>query len=558
MEQQFEFRTLIGYATPYRGTLLLIIVLMLCESGTALLSPWLAGRFTETMLNPNSPDILPLQHLVPLWFSVLLIQQILSFSNQFLTGKTGETMAAGMRARLYDHLQSLPLGFFHERRRGEVLTLVTNDAAVISTFVSGTLTGLLPLVISFAGALVLMYLKSPLLALMSGILVPFFFLVMKILGRKIRPLSQQIMEQYGRTFSIVEENLSMLPVIKSFTREKIESERFHKGNQRLLNLEIRYLKLQAILSPAVRFLAAAAILLLLWIGATEVETGRLSTGDLVSLLLYGMMLTSPLSGLAGVYGQIQHTRGAAQRLIDVFSTSPEPVGTNKELPSLKGAIAFSNVHFNYPGRKQILCGIDIDIRAGETVAIIGENGAGKSTLVHLLLRFDDPQQGIITADGTDIKEVSVTSLRRQIGLVQQNVLLLNASVQENILFGQPDADLEEVRQAAQNAHALDFINQLPDGFDTVIGDQGIKLSGGQKQRLALARVLLKKPPILILDEATAMFDPEGEKNFIRNCHDLLHQCTVILITHRPASLQLADRLLRMKNGRLQALSKKIT
>jgi ABC-type bacteriocin/lantibiotic exporter with double-glycine peptidase domain len=190
------------------------------------------------------------------------------------------------------------------------------------------------------------------------------------------------------------------------------------------------------------------------------------------------------------------------------------------------------------------------------VAIVGENGAGKSTLVHLLLRFDDPQQGIITVDGTDIKDVSVTSLRQHIGMVQQNVLLLNASVRENILFGQPEADMEQVRQAAQNAHALDFIDQLPDGFDTLIGDQGVKLSGGQKQRLSLARVLLKKPPILILDEATAMFDPEGEKNFIRRCHDLLHQCTVILITHRPASLQLADRVLRMEDGRLQAVSKK--
>ena len=553
MKKHFGFKELLSYATPYRRTLLLITILMLCESGVALLSPWLAGRFTEAMLvSPATAYPFSLKQILLCWLAVLALKALLNFSNRYLTAKTGESMLAGLRNRLYDHLQSLPIRYFHERKHGEVLTLVTNDASIISSFVTGTLIGLLPLFVTFSGALVLIFLINPTIALMAGLLVPLFFLTMKVLGRKIRPLSKEMIDEYAHTFSIIEENLSLLPLIKSFTREKIESRRFQKGNLRLLNLTTRYLRIQALLSPVVHFLAASSILLLLWVAGNQVESGQLTSADLVSLLLYGMMLTRPISGLADVYGQVQHTRGAAQRLIDVFTASVEPTDTKEKLPPVRGNIIFKDIHFSYPGRKQILCGLNQQIKAGETVAIVGENGAGKSTLIHLLMRFDEPQQGKIEIDGTDIRNVSISSLRQQIGLVQQNVLLLNATVRENISFGRPKADRDAVEKAARKAHALEFIRQLPDGFDTLIGDQGVKLSGGQKQRLALARVLLKDPPILILDEATAMFDPEGEKSFIQECQELLQQRTVILITHRPASLALADRTLRMENGTLDS------
>ena len=410
--------------------------------------------------------------------------------------------------------------------------------------------------VTFLGALGFIFYIDPLIALLIGFFLPLFYLVTKLIGRRIRPITRAMIDEYARTFSVVEENLGLLPVIKSYTRERIESERFQQGNLRLLNLTHRYQRIQAMMTPTIQFLASAGILLLLFLGIQRIDSGQMTAASLVSLLLYGMLLTRPVSGLADIYGQVQRARGAAERLTHIFSIEPEPIDEEdaSRLPPAKGEIEFRRVHFAYPDREEILRGLDLQVNAGETIAITGENGAGKSTLAHLLMRFHEPQSGEILIDGNPIAEVTLNSLRSQIGIVQQHVLLLNGTVRENISFGKPGATEAEVEAAARAAHALSFIRALPDGLETLIGDQGIKLSGGQKQRLSLARALLKDPPILILDEATAMFDPAGEKSFIEECHDLLHQRTVILITHRPASLALADRVLKLVDGTLNRVN----
>jgi ATP-binding cassette subfamily B protein len=267
--------------------------------------------------------------------------------------------------------------------------------------------------------------------------------------------------------------------------------------------------------------------------------------------LYAMLMTRPVSGLANVYGQVQRTRGAAERLVDFFAEQAEPPEAGlPALEQVKGHIRFEQVSFAYPGRRPLLWDMSLEVKAGETIALTGENGCGKSTLAYLLMRFIQPSSGCITIDGKDIAQYSLESIRHSVGLVAQHTLLLNGSIAENIAYGRYKASKEDIERAARASGAHQFILQMPDGYDTTIGDQGIGLSGGQRQRLSLARTLLTDPPILILDEATAMFDPQGEEDFIDECSDLLEERTVIMITHRPASVALANRVVKMQDSKI--------
>ncbi len=531
---------------PYRPQLALTMLLLLVQSVVLLAMPWLAGRFSAAVLAAQ-----PVVSILLGLFGLVVVQSLLTWLVGVRMQATALGIVADGCARLFDHLQSLPLGWHQDRRRGDVLALLTDDMERLGWFASGTLTSLLPLLLTCAGALLMMLRIEPWIGLGVAVLVPAMVLAMKIVGRRLRPLGRAVADGYAQRAALAEQNLAMLPVVKAFSGEPGESGRFHAQTNALRTLQLRQARLQILIGPLVRIAAAAVVLLLLWLGSRQVAVGVLTTSDLIGLLLYGMLLTQPVAELASVYGQTQGARGAAERLLQAFAQAPEPVGGEQELSAPRGEIAFEDIVFAYPGREPVLQHLDLRVAAGETVAITGANGAGKSTLTHLLLRFADPHSGRILFDGIDLRELRTRSLRGTIGLVAQNVLLFNATVAENIAYGRPDATAAQIETAARAARAHDFITNLPLGYDTVIGDQGVKLSGGQKQRIALARALLKDPPVLVLDEATAMFDPQGEAEFIAECHDTLQHRTVILITHRPASLALADRVLRLKDGRLE-------
>lgn len=542
---------LLTYAKPWRNALLMLAAVMGVETLVLLAIPWAAGHFAGAALQPNASLSLPAAASLA---ALLMFQAGLRYGASYLGASASEDILAGLRMRLFDHLQALPVAYFDARRHGDTLAHLTNDAEQVGQFLSGTLVSIVPMLFTFAGAFALMLVIDPVLAAAVVCLLPLAVAAFKIAGRRLRPLSAQYQDAYGRMLALAEENLALLPAVKLFTLERRQSMHFATRAAELTSLGRRQHRVYAALEPAMTLLAGLGLIALIWLGHQRVSAGADGTGALVSFLLYAALLARPLSALGALYGRTQLARGAATRLHAVFAEAPEAVaGTGKVLDRIKGCISFSAVTFAYPDRPAALDQLSLDIEGGETIAITGPNGSGKSTLVQLLLRLYAPQSGRIQLDGYDVAGIEMQSLRRAIGVVPQRVLLANATVRENIAFGWPSAHEDQIIAAAKAGEAHDFIMALPHGYDTVIGDQGIRLSGGQRQRLALARALLKDPAVLILDEATAMFDPQAEAQFIARCRTLLSGRTVIIISHRPASLALADRIVRLEAGKVAAI-----
>lgn len=528
-------------ARPFLLELVLISVITLIGSAALLAMPWLGGQLLGGLAGDDTID---LGQTLALLVIALVTMTALNICVAILSELASGRILAGLRSEAYTHLQALPVSFHDQHRSGDLLSLMTFEVSGLASFLTSSLATLPSMLITALGAIILLFIIDPTMALIVPLLIPVFIIMARLLTRPLRGLARRMRDANAALIALGESDLSMLPAIKAFAAEEHHRTRYLEAIESARVLRFVHARLSAFIGPVIALIAALAAIGILVALGSQIESGERSASELFAFLLYAALLTRPVGSLANFYSQYQSARGTMARLTEIFA---EPIeqgyAQTGAIGRARGAIAFQKLRFSYPGRDLVLDNIDLTIEPGEIVALTGENGVGKSTLIRLLLRFYVPQSGQILLDGQNIADLQVQDLRRQFGYVPQRPLLFNGSVRDNIAFGHPQPESAAIERAVRLSGAWSFIGDLPQGLDTEIGDHGVRLSGGQQQRIALARALFRDPPIYILDEATSMYDLDSEAAFVETCIEALKDRTVILITHRPASLALAHRVL---------------
>jgi subfamily B ATP-binding cassette protein MsbA len=531
------------FVRPYWRKLAIAGVILTINSLLGLALPLAIGGIVNASFVEGSLQLL--NWVTAALFGIFVAQAILGFGQTYLISWVGERVIADLRTRLYAHLQSLPLRFFANVRTGELISRLGNDVQTIQEAVTSTLLSLLSQIIMFVGGLTIIFVMAPGLTLLMLALVPVAVVGMVFLGRFIRRLSKQYQDGLAETTGTAEEALAGVRIVKSFARESYEVQRYDSGIQRLFEIAVRRVRVRSVIGPVMGLVAFSAIAIVLWVGSRQVIAGNLTPGQLVSFLLYTMMIASPIGAFTGLYSQFQQAMGASVRVFDLLDTPPELQDEPDALPlpRVVGFVRFENVSFDYgdhDSSREVLQEVSLTAAPGKVVALVGPSGAGKTTLVNLIPRFYDPTAGHITVDGHDIRRVQMRTLREQIGIVPQETTLFSGNVRDNIAYGKLDASQEEIEAAAQAANAHEFIQDLPQGYDTLVGERGVKLSGGQRQRVAIARAILKNPRILILDEATSSLDSESEQAVQEALVRLMCDRTTFVIAHRLSTITNAD------------------
>lgn len=465
----------------------------------------------------------------------------------------GERVAADLRARVYAHLLTLPPSFFEAGRTGEVISRLTNDTAQIENVVGSTLSIALRNTLMLAGGLVMLGLTSGRLTLLVLAGVPVVVAPIVIFGRRVRGLSRERQARVADLGTHVDESVHAIRIVQACGHEAADRTHFAALVERSFDTGVRRYRHTAVMIVMVILLVFGSVALILWVGGHDVLAGRLSAGELSAFVFYAAIVASSVGALSEVWGELQRAAGATERLIELLDTQPDIAAPADPLPlpqPSRGDIAFRDVRFCYPSRPDIpaLDRFDLTVRAGETVALVGPSGAGKSTLFQLLLRFYDPQAGSVEIDGVPLAQADPAAVRARIALVPQEAVIFAASVADNVRYARPDASDDEVRTACEAAFADAFIRQLPGGYDSPLGERGVRLSGGQRQRIAIARAILADRPILLLDEATSALDAESERMVQAALAPLMASRTTLVVAHRLATVQRADRIIVLDHG----------
>ncbi|MEW6343773.1 MAG: ABC transporter transmembrane domain-containing protein [Pseudomonadota bacterium] len=474
----------------------------------------------------------------------------------YLVSWLGERVTADLRRAVYTHVLGMSPQFFETTQSGEVLSRLTADTTLIQAVVGTSLSMGLRNFFLLTGGVAMLAVTSPVL---SGYIIATLIVVVApivIFGRRVRRLSRASQDKVANASALAGEVLNAMPTVQSFTQEPYEARRFAGAVEVAFNTALTRIRARAWLTAVVIVLVFAAIVFVLWLGAQQVMDGRMTAGQLSQFILYAVFTAGAVGALAEVWGELQRAAGATERLLQLLAAHSPVVEAEPTvaLPAHGEGIRFDDVSFSYPSRPGIaaLSGLSLHVRAGEHVALVGPSGAGKTTLFQLLLRFYDPQAGTILINGVPARQVAFADLRREIGVVLQESVIFSGSVLDNIRYGAPDATLAQVRQAAEMAAAAGFIEELPQGYDTFLGERGVRLSGGQRQRIAIARAILKNPPILLLDEATSALDAASERLVQTALDNAAQNRTTLVIAHRLATVQRADRIVVLEQGRIVA------
>ena len=549
-------KSLVPFILAYRGVLIAALAALLIASAALLALPVALRFLIDNGFASN--DVETINRYFGWFFAAAAVFGGFAALRYYLVTWLGERVVADIRTAVYERVVRMDPTFFETTRTGEVLSRLTADTTLVQSVAGVTLSIALRTSVSFIGGLIMLTLTSAQLTFYILLGIPVVVAPMIIIGRRIRRQSRTTQDRVADTSGLADETLNAIQTVQAFTLEPLQSERYGRAVAESFRAAVKRVRTRAVLTALGITLVFGAITLILWAGSRAVLAGAMSGGELAQFLMYSMFVGQSAAMLSEVWGEVQRGAGAMERLSELLVARPAIYAPDKPLRlpvRANGRIVFNNVTFHYPSRPDdaALEDFSLEIEPGETVAIVGPSGAGKSTSFQMLLRFYDPQDGRVEIDGVDIRQLSPVDLRQQIGLVPQDTVLFGDSARENIRYGNPQADDFAVEQAATAAAADEFITTLPDGYDTFLGERGTRLSGGQRQRIAIARAILKDPPILLLDEATSSLDAESERLVQVALEGLMQHRTTLVIAHRLATVKKVDRIVVMDAGRIVAV-----
>lgn len=538
------------FVRPYLFRGFQAAICTMIAAGAMIYLPWVIKDVVDQILQEK--DIVKLTYIVLSIIVVFVIRGIFLYGQTYLMSYVGQHVVVDIRKEVFKKIQRLSMSFYDKNKTGTIMSYVTNDVnALQSAMVDNVVELVTESVILVASIGAMIYLDWQLF-LFTLCTFPVVLLFIDYFGKKIRKSGAWIQEATADLTSVLQESVSSARVVKSFVREDYEIKRFEEENDDNFRAYMKNAQLMATLTPVIEFVAAVGVAAILWFGGNSVIQGHITAGSLVAFLTYAVNISNPIKRLSKVIGNIQKAMAAAQRVFDVLDLPEEITNAEnaKELPAVKGNVEFKNVSFGYNPGEIVLHNFSFESKPGEVIAFVGPSGAGKSTVASLLPRFYDVNEGSVTIDGKDVREVTLESLREQVGIVPQETVLFNGTVYDNILYGRLDATKEEVEAAAKAANAHNFIMNLADGYNTKLGDRGVNISGGQRQRIAIARAILKNPQILILDEATSALDTESEQVVQEALDRLMVGRTSFVIAHRLSTIKNADKILVLDKGNL--------